>query len=53
MGSRAQVVERWMLVRDGVGWTVTVQMPWADLHNLRAGARAIVGTLRFREEDGA
>ena len=52
MGSPAQFVERWMLVRDGVGWTVTVQIPWADLHNLRAGAHAIVGTLRFRDGEG-
>jgi hypothetical protein len=45
---RSLVLERWMLVRDGVGWTVSVQMPWIDLYNLRDGAIAIVSTLRFR-----
>jgi hypothetical protein len=45
----AQVVERWLLVRGGVGWIVTVQMPWSSLHQLRDGALAIVSTLRFRD----
>jgi hypothetical protein len=45
---RSLVLERWMLVRDGVGWTVSVQMPWIDIYNLRDGAIAIVSTLRFR-----
>ena len=47
----AFVVERWLLVRDGVAWTVNVQIPWAALHQVRDGTLAIVGTLRFR--DGA
>jgi hypothetical protein len=47
----ARVVERWLLVREGVAWTVNVQMPWSSLHQVRAGALAIVDTLRFREGD--
>jgi hypothetical protein len=43
------VVERWLLVRDGVAWTVNVQTPWASLHQVRDGTLAIVGTLRFRD----
>jgi hypothetical protein len=46
----AQVVERWLLVHGGVGWIVNVQMPWDALHQARDGARAIVETLRFRDE---
>src|SRR4051794_12803920 len=45
----ARVVERWLLVRDGVAWTVNVQMPWASVHLVRDGALGIVGTLRFRD----
>jgi hypothetical protein len=45
---RSLVLERWMLVRDGVGWTVSVQMPWIEIYNLRDGAIAIVSTLAFR-----
>jgi hypothetical protein len=48
VAGRSLVLERWMLVRDGVGWTAAVRMPWLDLHNLRDGAIAIVSTLRFR-----
>jgi hypothetical protein len=44
----SQVLERWMLVRDGVGWTASVQMPWMHVHRLREGAIAIVSTLRFK-----
>jgi hypothetical protein len=45
---RSVVLDRWMLVRDGVGWTASVQMPWIDVHRLRDGAIAVVSTLRFR-----
>jgi hypothetical protein len=45
----AQVVERWLLVHDGVGWIVNVQMPWSSMHQVRDGTRAIVETLRFRD----
>jgi hypothetical protein len=48
LGGRSVVLERWMLVRDGVGWTATVQMPWLDMHKVRDGAIAIVSTLRFK-----
>jgi hypothetical protein len=48
-GGPAFVVERWLLVRNGVGWTVNVQIPWASLHQVRDGALAIVRTLRFRD----
>jgi hypothetical protein len=48
LGGRSLVLERWMLVRDGVGWTASVQMPWLYLHRFRDGAIAIVSTLRFR-----
>ena len=51
-GAQAFVVERWLLVRDGLAWTVNVQLPWMSF-NLRDGALAVVGTLRFREEDEA
>jgi hypothetical protein len=47
-GGRSLVLERWMLVRDGVGWTASVRMPWIDIYNLRDGAIAVVSTLRFR-----
>jgi hypothetical protein len=46
----ARVVERWLLVRDGVAWTVNVQIPWSSLHQVREGALAIVATLRFRDD---
>jgi hypothetical protein len=49
----ARVVERWLLVRDGVAWTVNVQTPWASVHAVRDGALAIVGTLRFRDRGDA
>jgi hypothetical protein len=52
-GGPATVIERWLLVRDGVPWTVTVQMPWASLHLVRDGALAIVGTVRFRDHGDA
>ena len=45
---RSLVLERWMLVRDGVGWTASVRMPWISLYNQRDGAIAIVSTLEFR-----
>jgi hypothetical protein len=45
---RALVLDNWMLVRDGVGWTASVQMPWLDVPRLRDGAIALVSTLRFR-----
>jgi hypothetical protein len=48
LAGRSLVLERWMLVRDGVGWTVSVRMPWLNVHNLRDGAIAVVSTLRFR-----
>jgi len=47
-GGRSLVLERWMLVREGVGWTVSVRMPWLDIYNLRDGAIAIVSSLTFR-----
>jgi len=37
-----------MLVRDGVGWTASAQIPALDVHQVRDGAIAIVSTLRFR-----
>src|SRR3954453_12546924 len=49
----AQVVERWLLVHDGVGWIVNVQMPWSSMHQVRDGTRAIVETLRFRDRGQA
>jgi hypothetical protein len=48
VGGRSLVLDRWMLVRDGVGWTASVQMPCLDMHRLRDGAIAIVSTLRFK-----
>ena len=48
LGGRSLVLERWMLVRDGVGWTVTVRMPWLDMHRFRDGTINIVSTLEFR-----
>jgi hypothetical protein len=47
-GGRSVVVDHWMLVRDGIGWTVTAQLPWDRLHQLRDGVHAVVSTLRFR-----
>jgi hypothetical protein len=47
-GGRSLVLERWMLVRDGVGWTASVRMPWIDIYRLRDGAIAVVSTLSFR-----
>jgi hypothetical protein len=46
-GGRSLVLDRWMFVRDGVAWTASVQLPWIDMHRLRAGAIAVVSTLRF------
>ena len=48
LGGRSLVLESWMLVRDGVGWTASSRMPWLDMHQFRDGAIAIVSTLRFR-----
>jgi hypothetical protein len=48
VAGRSLVLERWMLVRDGVGWTASIRMPWLDLHKLRDGAIVVVSTLRFR-----
>jgi hypothetical protein len=48
VGGRSLVLDRWMLVRDGVGWTASLQMPSLGVHQLRDGAIAIVSTLRFR-----
>jgi hypothetical protein len=48
LGGRSLVLDRWMLVRDGVGWTASLRMPWLAVHQLRDGAIAIVSTLRFR-----
>jgi hypothetical protein len=50
-GGRAIVLDTWYLVHRGLGWTVTVQVPWMDVHRLRQGAMAIAGTLAFRPED--
>jgi hypothetical protein len=47
VGGRSLVLDSWMLVRDGVGWTASVRMPWAGMHQLRDSAIAIVSTLRF------
>jgi hypothetical protein len=47
VGGRSLVLDRWMLVRDGVGWTASVQTPALNMHNLRDGAITIVSTLRF------
>ena len=48
LGGRSLVLERWMLERDGVGWTASIQMPWLDMHKVRDGAIAIVSTLQFK-----
>jgi len=48
LGGRSLMLERWMLVRDGVGWTVSVRIPALTLHRLRDGALAIVSTLHFK-----
>ena len=48
MGGRSLVLESWMLVRDGVGWTVTTRIAWAGLHQLREPAINLVSTLRFK-----
>jgi len=47
LDGRSLVLDRWMLVRDGVPWTASLQMPWVDVHKLRDGAIEIVSTLRF------
>jgi hypothetical protein len=47
-GGRSLVLDRWMLVRDSVGWTASVQVPALDMHRIRDGAIAIVSTLRFK-----
>ena len=47
VGGRSLVLDSWMLVRDGVGWTASMRMPWLGMHQLRDGAIAIVSTLRF------
>jgi hypothetical protein len=48
VGGRSLVLESWMLVRDGVGWTVTTRIAWAGLHKLREPAINLVSTLRFK-----
>jgi hypothetical protein len=48
MAGRSLVLESWMLVRDGVGWTVTTRMAWAGIHQLREPAINLVSTLRFK-----
>lgn len=48
VAGRSLVLESWMLVRDGVGWTVTTRMAWAGMHQLRDATIDIVSTLRFR-----
>ena len=48
VGGRSLVLDRWMLVRDGVGWTASVQTPALNMHSIRDGALTIVSTLRFK-----
>ena len=48
MGGRSLVLESWMLVRDGVGWTVTTRIAHAGLHQLREPAIDLVSSLRFK-----
>ena len=48
VGGRSLVLDRWMLVRDGVGWTASVQTPALNMHSIRDGAITIVSTLRFK-----
>jgi hypothetical protein len=48
LGGRSLVLESWMLVRDGVGWTVTTRIVHAGLHQLREPAINLVSTLRFK-----
>jgi len=48
LSGRSLVLDRYMLVRDGVGWTVSVRIPWLDMHKFRDGTITIVSTLRFR-----
>jgi hypothetical protein len=47
-GGRSLVLDSWMLVRDGVGWTITMRMPWAGMHQLRDSAINLVSTFRFK-----
>jgi hypothetical protein len=47
VAGRSLVLDSWMFVRDGVGWTITARMAWAGMHQLREPAIAIVSTLRF------
>jgi hypothetical protein len=48
VGGRSLVLDRWMLVRDGIGWTASVQVPALAMHKQRDGAIAVVSTLRFK-----
>ena len=48
VGGRSLVLESWMLVRDGVGWTVTTRMAWAGMHQLREPAINLVSTFHFK-----
>ena len=48
VSGRSLVLDRWMLVRDGVGWTASVQTPALDMHKVRNGAMTIVSTLQFK-----
>jgi hypothetical protein len=48
MAGRSLVLESWMLVRDGVGWTVTTRMAWAGIHQLRDPAINLVSTFHFK-----
>jgi hypothetical protein len=48
LGGRSLVLESWMLVRDGVGWTVTARMAWAGMHRLREPALDLVSTFHFK-----
>jgi hypothetical protein len=48
VGGRSLVLDRWMLVRDGVGWTASVQVPALKMHTQRDGAIAVVSTMRFK-----
>jgi hypothetical protein len=48
VAGRSLVLDSWMLVRGGVGWTVTTRMAWAGMHQLREPAIKIVSTLVFK-----
>jgi hypothetical protein len=45
----ALAVERWLLVRDGIGWVVTSQTPALSIGAWRPAALAMVESIRFTD----